>query len=193
MTENDDLGIRHLVTHMKTGERLLTTREAADILGVGPTTVKRWSDEGKLPAIKTAGGHRRYRETDVMAMRQQGETAEDVPNRLPHMTPAELDSLPIGIIQVDDEGIILFYSQQESEFSGTSKEQARGRNFFTEVAPCTNNRLVYQPFREGITRDHLDFTIEYTFSVQMAPTNVILHLYRDPVTKTNWIIVHPEG
>ncbi|MBT8492762.1 MAG: helix-turn-helix domain-containing protein, partial [Deltaproteobacteria bacterium] len=46
-------------------DELLTTRQAAEIVGVGTTSIKRWSDEGKLPAIKTAGGHRRYRRRDV--------------------------------------------------------------------------------------------------------------------------------
>ena len=180
------------MTTPKTGERLLTTREAADILGVGPTTVKRWSDEGKLPALKTAGGHRRYREWDVLAMRHRGETSDGIPGRLPHMSPEELDGLDVGVIKVDDEGVILFYSKRESEMFGTAKDRAEGRNFFTEVAPCTNNRLVYQPFREGVARDHLDMTVEYTFSVKMPPTNVQLHMYRDSATRTNWIVIDPE-
>lgn len=180
------------MTHTKTGEHLLTTREAADILGVGPTTVKRWSDEGKLPALKTAGGHRRYREVDVLAMRNRGETSDGIPGQLPHMSQAELDALDVGVIKVDDEGRILFYNRAESEFSGRSKHEVEGRNFFTEVAPCTNNRIIFQPFRDGVARNHLDLSIEYTFSVQMPPTNVHIHLYRDPSTQTNWIVVDPE-
>ncbi|MBX2811747.1 MAG: helix-turn-helix domain-containing protein [Myxococcales bacterium] len=193
VTAYGGLGIRRLlVTHVKTGGRLLTTREAAEILGVGPTTVKRWSDEGKLPALKTAGGHRRYRETDVLTMRHRGDSLDDIPARLPKMTPKELDSLSVGVVQVDDEGCVLFYSRRESEFSGVPLEQARGKNFFTEVAPCTNNRLVYEPFREGVARDHLDLSIEYTLSVYMSPTDVHLRLYRDSETRTNWIVIDPE-
>ena len=192
MTESDGLGISTPVTHVKTGERLLTTREAADILGVGPTTVKRWSDEGKLPALKTAGGHRRYREGDVLAMRNRGDTTDGIPSQLPRMTRAEIDSLHVGVVQVDDEGVVLFYSRREAQFAGVAPEAAVGKNFFTEVAPCTNNRLIYQPFRDGVARNHLDLSLEYTFSVQMPPTNVHLHMYRDTSTRTNWIIVDPE-
>lgn len=39
---------------------LLTTREAADLAGVGPSAVKRWADQGRLPCVRTAGGHRRF-------------------------------------------------------------------------------------------------------------------------------------
>lgn len=44
---------------------LLTTREAAELLGVGKSTVKRWADQGLLRSVRTAGGHRRFDRTDV--------------------------------------------------------------------------------------------------------------------------------
>jgi excisionase family DNA binding protein len=37
----------------------------ADILHVSPKTVSRWAKEGKLPFLKTRGGHRRYPEADI--------------------------------------------------------------------------------------------------------------------------------
>jgi excisionase family DNA binding protein len=40
--------------------RYLRTAEVADILQVSPKTVSRWAKEGKLPFLKTLGGHRRY-------------------------------------------------------------------------------------------------------------------------------------
>lgn len=41
-------------------DSLLTSTEAAELLGVGPTSVKRWADDGRLPSIKTPGKHRRF-------------------------------------------------------------------------------------------------------------------------------------
>jgi excisionase family DNA binding protein len=43
----------------------LHTAEVADILHVSPKTVSRWAKEGKLPFLKTLGGHRRYPETEI--------------------------------------------------------------------------------------------------------------------------------
>jgi len=43
----------------------LRTAEVADILHVSPKTVSRWAKEGKLPFLKTLGGHRRYPETAI--------------------------------------------------------------------------------------------------------------------------------
>jgi excisionase family DNA binding protein len=43
----------------------LHTAEVADILHVSPKTVSRWAKEGKLPFLKTLGGHRRYPEAEI--------------------------------------------------------------------------------------------------------------------------------
>jgi MerR family transcriptional regulator, light-induced transcriptional regulator len=40
-------------------ELFMTTSEVAELLGVHPSTVKRWTDAGELPSEKTDGGHRR--------------------------------------------------------------------------------------------------------------------------------------
>ena len=43
----------------------LLAGEVADILHVSPKTVSRWAKEGKLPFLKTLGGHRRYPEAEI--------------------------------------------------------------------------------------------------------------------------------
>ncbi|HEY6098692.1 MAG TPA: helix-turn-helix domain-containing protein [Anaeromyxobacter sp.] len=43
----------------------ISTDEFARLAGVGPSAVKRWSDAGALPCLRTAGGHRRFRREDV--------------------------------------------------------------------------------------------------------------------------------
>jgi excisionase family DNA binding protein len=50
-----------------TGEslRYLLTAEVADILHVSPKTVSRWAKEGKLPFMKTLGGHHRFPEAEI--------------------------------------------------------------------------------------------------------------------------------
>lgn len=40
--------------------RFLTAGEVAQLLHVSPKTVARWSEEKKLPYVRTLGGHRRY-------------------------------------------------------------------------------------------------------------------------------------
>jgi excisionase family DNA binding protein len=50
-------------------EILLKPREVADLFGVDPKTVTRWAKAGKLSAIRTLGGHRRYRKSEVDDLR----------------------------------------------------------------------------------------------------------------------------
>jgi len=49
-------------------EILLTTSEVALLFRVDPKTVTRWAKAGKLTSIRTLGGHRRYKESEVMAL-----------------------------------------------------------------------------------------------------------------------------
>jgi excisionase family DNA binding protein len=51
-------------------EPLLTPAEVASMFRVDPKTVTRWAKAGKLSAIRTLGGHRRYRESEVRALLQ---------------------------------------------------------------------------------------------------------------------------
>jgi len=57
----------------------LSLSGAAELLGVHPSTVRKWSDEGKLPVHLTQGGHRRYRTDEVetwKTSRNAGETLD---------------------------------------------------------------------------------------------------------------------
>lgn len=49
-------------------EMLLTPAEVASMFRVDPKTVTRWAKAGKLTSIKTLGGHRRYKESEVKAL-----------------------------------------------------------------------------------------------------------------------------
>jgi excisionase family DNA binding protein len=59
-------------------ETLLTPAEVATLFRVDPKTVTRWAKAGKLTAIRTLGGHRRYRQSEVQAlMKAQTSKTED--------------------------------------------------------------------------------------------------------------------
>ncbi len=49
----------------------LRTAEVADILYVSPATVSRWAKDGKLPFLRTLGGHRRYPEAEIRELANQ--------------------------------------------------------------------------------------------------------------------------
>jgi excisionase family DNA binding protein len=51
-----------------TGDRLLTPGEVAALFRVDPKTVTRWAAAGRISSIRTPGGHRRFRESEVRAL-----------------------------------------------------------------------------------------------------------------------------
>jgi excisionase family DNA binding protein len=57
-------------------EALLTPAEVAALFRVDPKTVTRWAKAGKLSSIRTLGGHRRYRETEVRQLLRGTEAGE---------------------------------------------------------------------------------------------------------------------
>ena len=53
---------------MEARERLLTPGEVASLFRVDPKTVTRWAAAGRISSIRTPGGHRRFRESEVRAL-----------------------------------------------------------------------------------------------------------------------------
>jgi excisionase family DNA binding protein len=62
----------------QSGEEWLSLREAADMLGMHPATVRLWADRNELPSRRTTGGHRRFRRSDIEARLRH--EAEPKPN-----------------------------------------------------------------------------------------------------------------
>jgi excisionase family DNA binding protein len=61
----------------------LTLGQAAKYLGVAQSTIRKWSDQGRVPAFYTPGGHRRYRRGDLDAFLQRsGPSGSDGPTVL---------------------------------------------------------------------------------------------------------------
>ena len=53
------------MTNRNNDEDLLTPSEVAALFRVNPKTVTRWARAGKITAIRTLGGHRRFRASEV--------------------------------------------------------------------------------------------------------------------------------
>ena len=57
-------------------DALLTPAEVAAMFRVNPKTVTRWARAGKLNAIRTLGGHRRFRASEIRAAVEEMSTSE---------------------------------------------------------------------------------------------------------------------
>jgi photoactive yellow protein len=116
-------------------------------------------------------------------------TPEHVLAAVDGLTNAELDGLPFGAIQLDPDGRILQFNEYEANLSNRRAPDTVGRNFFSEVAPCTNVREFYGRFRDGLQRGELNVSFDYRFEFRMAPRNVRVTLFYSAATSTVWVFV----
>jgi excisionase family DNA binding protein len=59
-------------------DTLLTPAEVAALFRVNPKTVTRWARAGKITAIRTLGGHRRFRSSEIRRCLEQLETGQPI-------------------------------------------------------------------------------------------------------------------
>lgn len=77
---------------MDTGDRLLTPGEVAALFRVDPKTVTRWAAAGRIGSIRTPGGHRRFRESEVRALLEGEGVLEEVDGDGPDIRPRHSDN-----------------------------------------------------------------------------------------------------
>ena len=107
------------------------------------------------------------------------------------MPSQQLDELPYGIIKLDEAGTILEYNMTEAAITGRSPADVLGKNFFSDVAPCTKTPAFYGKFEEGLQKQFLNTVFDYLFDYNMVPVRVKVHMI---YAKTNqigyvWVIV----
>ena len=74
-----DSAMRSNLPVPKDSPRWLTLGEAARLLGVHPTTLRRWSDQGEVPYLRTPGGHRRFLREDLEVFLARRKRSADLP------------------------------------------------------------------------------------------------------------------
>lgn len=89
-------------------------------------------------------------------------------------TEESYNTLDYGVVRMNEQGIVSAYNSYISIIGGVTKENAIGKNFFVQVAPCTNNFMVAEKYHQEI----LDEEMPYMFTYITQPTPVILRLLK---------------
>ena len=114
---------------------------------------------------------------------------DDIENVLGRMTEVEVNRLAFGAVQLDPTGKILTYNAAEAGITGRAASTVLGKNFFRDVAPCTNSPAFKGVFDEGVKAGKLNTIFEYVFDYNMAPTKVKIHMKKAMSGNNFWIFV----
>jgi photoactive yellow protein len=111
--------------------------------------------------------------------------------KLDSVSEEELDSLPYGVIQLDPLGTVLRYNAFEAGLSGLNKQKVVGKNFFKQIAPCTDLQQFHGRFRDGVAGGELHCTFLFHFAFRQRPCDVTVTLFYNDRDKTVWVLVQP--
>jgi photoactive yellow protein len=117
-------------------------------------------------------------------------TAGTVLEQADVLTQGELDSLPVGMIQLDRDGRVLKFNRTESELARVDAADAVGKSFFDDVAPCTKVQAFYGKFLEGVEKRQLHTVFDYVFRFRDGrQKNVVISMFYSATTETVWVCV----
>ncbi|MES1182336.1 MAG: PAS domain-containing protein [Myxococcales bacterium] len=86
--------------------------------------------------------------------------AEDLVARVASLDAPALDSLPFGVVRLDRDGKVTFFSRAEAKQSGFGDRPALGRTFFTEIAPCMGSPELLRRIESARDAGTLDILFE---------------------------------
>ena len=115
--------------------------------------------------------------------------SNDIENKLSSMNKEQLDKVAFGAIQLDANGNIIQYNAAEGDITGRDPSAVVGKNFFNDVAPCTNSPEFKGKFDEGVKNGDLNTMFEYTFDYEMQPTKVKVHMKKALSGDSYWVFV----
>lgn len=107
--------------------------------------------------------------------------------RLDLMSAIEFDTLPFGIIRLDNDGRVLAFNRAESLYSGLKQQHVIGRDWFRDIAPCTNTAKFFGKFKEGLAKGMIDTSFDYVFTRFSEPT-VRVHMLKAP-NEDFWVLI----
>lgn len=113
-----------------------------------------------------------------------------IDNVLAKLDSKKIGELTFGAIEIDKNGTIISYNAAEGDITGRDPKDVIGKNFFKEVAPCTNKPEFYGKFVEGVKSGKLDTMFEYLFDYNMKPTKVKVYMKKSLTNDNYWIFVN---
>lgn len=111
---------------------------------------------------------------------------------LTRLTQEELEALPFGVIQLDGRGTVTAYNQTEAGFSRLEPARVLGKNFFRDIAPCTQVKEIagaVNEFRRAKRNGGKRLSFVFTFAHGAMWMSIALTYRAD--TDTTTLLVRP--
>ena len=162
-------------------DRWLRVASAAELLGLSASTLRRWSDAGRLPHYRTAGGQRRYRRRDLERLLHEatatpalGYDAAPVADR--PLSPLEsvetariltvsqppdwrlFEALPDAVLVIDaDSHTIVWANMAAARLFGAAPDAVAGRSCHGFVCPAERGRCPVSDLGQTIDHSQCEF------------------------------------
>ncbi len=172
----------------------LSIREACAFLGVDQSTLRRWTNDGRVPVFKTPGGHRRYAREDLRAL-VVGNPRKTAKSRVSRQ---ELTSRTLSAYQDD----YLKTAREQKwfrAFGATSQEEHRkiGRRL-VDLAIRYAATPGHQDERAALLDDGREIGVHYGISsahaeLTTSETIEVFLYFRYPVVKALLDVIEKEG
>lgn len=110
---------------------------------------------------------------------------QDLLELLEQQTNEQVEEAPFGLVRMSREGVVVAYGKSESHITGITKEYALGKYYFTQIAPCANNRMIAAKYAQSSLDEELDYILTYI----CEPVKVRLRLLKSPASRYQYFLV----
>ncbi len=156
--------------------------EAADILGVHPTTVRHWADSGDLPSQRTPGGHRRFRRRDLLQWANTRTVAETEPAEAQIMLQTALGRARLEVGDGQLHGLP-WYDQFDEDTR--QAHRAMGRRLLEMLTRYLANPELHGDLMDEVRRMGAEYArLSYTAQISLADSVRAFLFFRDLLTET---------
>lgn len=104
---------------------------------------------------------------------------------------AGLNALPIGVIRLDAEGVVTFYSDAETRNSGRPAARCVGQNFFLDLAPCANVPEFFGRFQSFVSERRARESFDFFFTFYVPRLRALIDLRAAKQPGQTWLIIRP--
>jgi tyrosine ammonia-lyase len=108
---------------------------------------------------------------------------------LPRIPRKGRDRMRFGIIELDYKGIVIAYNMGEAKITGRNAADMIGKNFFSEIAPCTQTPEFFGRFKAGVKKGELNARFDYFFDFQMDPVAVRVTMMTSTIDGENRVLL----